>query len=399
MGLYAEIRCQTRRGAEVRTARRPAVRERRHSHRARLQQDPERHGRAVAHDGRLRRAVRPGLGLSRSADRTERRARARRGRQGSVAALSRFRRACRAFAFQVPRLAAQRTDFKRLGVLGDWEHPYRTMDFGYQAAIVRALGKFVARGLVYKGKKPVHWCLRDRTALAEAEVEYEPHVSPSIYVEFPLSADGAATTRRAQCRPSAAARRARLIWTTTPWTIPANLAIAFHPDVDYGAYENTTIRTRRPRHGPSCSSPWRWPTRCRRRQGARSAPASRRRFKGATLERACCFGTRCTTATRSACWPRALLPLDQGTRVWSTRLHGSRRRRLQYWRPLWSSEDLRADRPRRPLRGERRCRRRSQGLRGQSRRRGGAPRAGADDSGIALVSSTPIRTAGAVISP
>jgi len=146
-----------------------------------------------------------------------------------------FRRACREFAAKF--VDSQREDFKRLGVLGDWANPYLTMAPDFQAAIVRALGKFVSRGLVYKGKKPVHWCLRDRTALAEAEVEYEPHTSPSIYVEFPLSPNDHGTL--AERVPALAGRDVTvLIWTTTPWTIPANLAIAFHPDVDYGAYEH-----------------------------------------------------------------------------------------------------------------------------------------------------------------
>jgi isoleucyl-tRNA synthetase len=144
-----------------------------------------------------------------------------------------FRRACRAYAERF--VASQRDDFKRLGVLGDWEHPYLTMAPAFQATIVRALGKFVARGLVYKGKKPVHWCLRDRTALAEAEVEYEDHTSPSIYVEFPLSPDDTLLVSRV---PALAGRNVSvLIWTTTPWTIPSNLAVAFHPDAMYGAYE------------------------------------------------------------------------------------------------------------------------------------------------------------------
>jgi isoleucyl-tRNA synthetase len=146
-----------------------------------------------------------------------------------------FRRACREFAAKF--VDSQREDFKRLGVLGDWANPYLTMAPDFQATIVRALGKFVSRGLVYKGKKPVHWCLRDRTALAEAEVEYEPHTSPSIYVEFPLSPNDHGTL--AGRVPALAGRDVTvLIWTTTPWTIPANLAIAFHPDVDYGAYEH-----------------------------------------------------------------------------------------------------------------------------------------------------------------
>jgi isoleucyl-tRNA synthetase len=144
-----------------------------------------------------------------------------------------FRRACRAYAERF--VDSQRADFKRLGVLGDWEKPYLTMAPAFQATIVRALGKFVARGLVYKGKKPVHWCLRDRTALAEAEVEYEDHSSPSIYVEFPLSSEDKLLRARV---PALDGRDVTvLIWTTTPWTIPSNLAIAFHPEASYGAYE------------------------------------------------------------------------------------------------------------------------------------------------------------------
>ena len=145
-----------------------------------------------------------------------------------------FRRACRAYAAKYVQL--QRKDFERLGVFGDWADPYLTMNYGYQAAIVRALGTMVERGLVYKGKKPVHWCLRDRTALAEAEVEYEEHTSPSIFVEFPLSAaDGGELARRV---PALAGRDVSvLIWTTTPWTIPSNLAVAFHPDLAYVAYD------------------------------------------------------------------------------------------------------------------------------------------------------------------
>jgi isoleucyl-tRNA synthetase len=145
-----------------------------------------------------------------------------------------FRRACRAYADRFIGVMTQ--EFQRLGIFGDWEHPYVTMGFGYQAAIARALGKFVYQGLVYKGKKPVHWCIHCRTALAEAEVEYEDHASPSIYVEFPISAEGA---RDLAARvPALAGRNASvLIWTTTPWTIPSNLAIAFHPEFEYAAYD------------------------------------------------------------------------------------------------------------------------------------------------------------------
>ena len=152
-------------------------------------------------------------------------------RQMSVAD---FRRECQAYAAKY--VGIMREDFKRLGVLGQWENPYLTMEPGYQAAIVRSLGRFVERGLVYKGKKPVHWCMHCRTALAEAEVEYEPHTSPSVYVEFPMTRES--TVELGKRIPAVAGRRVSvLIWTTTPWTIPSNLAVAFHPDFVYGAYE------------------------------------------------------------------------------------------------------------------------------------------------------------------
>ena len=144
-----------------------------------------------------------------------------------------FRRACRRYAQKF--VDRQSADFQRLGVLGDWDRPYRTMTPDYQAAIVRALGRFVEQRVVYKGKKPVHWCLHCRTALAEAEVEYEDHTSPSIYVEFPMREASAAAL--AEKAPAVAGRPVSvLIWTTTPWTIPSNLAVAFHPGVDYGVY-------------------------------------------------------------------------------------------------------------------------------------------------------------------
>jgi isoleucyl-tRNA synthetase len=145
-----------------------------------------------------------------------------------------FRRACGKYAMKY--VAKQREDFKRLAVFGTWDEPYLTMNYSYQSAIVRALGEFVSKGLVYKGKKPVHWCIHCRTALAEAEVEYESHTSPSIYVEFPL--DPANADEIAARVPVLAGRDVSvLIWTTTPWTIPSNLAIAFHPDFVYGAYD------------------------------------------------------------------------------------------------------------------------------------------------------------------
>jgi isoleucyl-tRNA synthetase len=145
-----------------------------------------------------------------------------------------FRRACRAHAEKFVRI--QREEFERLGVQGEWDEPYLTMSPGYQATIVRQLAGFVERDLVYKAKKSVYWCISDRTALAEAEVEYdEQHVSPSIDVKFPL-----AESEREKLEALYPALRgknvATVIWTTTPWTLPANLAVAFHPDAEYGFY-------------------------------------------------------------------------------------------------------------------------------------------------------------------
>jgi isoleucyl-tRNA synthetase len=145
-----------------------------------------------------------------------------------------FCRACRAYAERY--VGAMSEQFERLGILGTWDRPYLTMNFRYQAAITRALGKFVEQGLVYKGKKPVHWCIHCRTALAEAEVEYEDHTSPSIYVEFPLAPESA-DDLGARVPALAGTKVSVLIWTTTPWTIPSNLAIAFHPQFDYAAYQ------------------------------------------------------------------------------------------------------------------------------------------------------------------
>src|ERR1700720_645619 len=152
-------------------------------------------------------------------------------RQMSVAE---FCRACRAYAERF--IGTMTEQFQRLGILGTWDDPYLTMNFKYQAAIARAFGRFVEQALVYKGKKPVHWCIHCRTALAEAEVEYEDHVSPSIYVEFPLAPESAGEL--AARVPALAGRGVSvLIWTTTPWTIPSNLAVAFHPEFDYAAYD------------------------------------------------------------------------------------------------------------------------------------------------------------------
>ncbi len=136
--------------------------------------------------------------------------------------------ACRAYAKKW--IGRQRESFKRLGIFGRWERPYETMSKGYEAATIRALARAAEKGFLYRGKKPVYWCTTDRTALAEAEVEYENHTSPSIYVAFDVLG--------ALPDPKLAGRKARLvIWTTTPWTLPANLAVSAHPEFTYVAYD------------------------------------------------------------------------------------------------------------------------------------------------------------------
>ncbi len=139
-----------------------------------------------------------------------------------------IRRECRKYAEEY--VEKQRQRFKRLEVFGEWADPYLTMSYQYEAEIARAFGDCVDQGLVYKGLKPVHWCFSCKTALAEAEVEYKNHVSPSIYVAFPVESD------LSDIDPNLGGKDwSVVIWTTTPWTLPANLAIAFHPDYQYSA--------------------------------------------------------------------------------------------------------------------------------------------------------------------
>lgn len=141
-----------------------------------------------------------------------------------------FRRICREHASTA--MNNQTRDFRRLGILGEWETPYLTMSNEYESETARLFGTFLERGYVYKGLRPVYWCIHDQTALAEAEVEYKLHTSPSIYVKFPL------VTNPAEIDEKLAGKKVSLvIWTTTPWTIPANLGIAVHPDFEYVAVE------------------------------------------------------------------------------------------------------------------------------------------------------------------
>ncbi len=141
-----------------------------------------------------------------------------------------FRRICRDHASTA--MNNQTRDFRRLGILGEWETPYLTMSPEYESETARLFGTFLERGYVYKGLRPVYWCIHDQTALAEAEVEYRLHTSDSVYVKFPLLTDPA------EIDPALAGRKVSLvIWTTTPWTLPANLGITVHPDYEYVAFE------------------------------------------------------------------------------------------------------------------------------------------------------------------
>ena len=149
------------------------------------------------------------------------------GRSKDAVPVIEFRGECRAFAAQW--LDVQREEFKRLGVTGDWAHPYATMTFRAEAAIARELLKFASSGQLYRGSKPVMWSVVEKTALAEAEVEYEEHVSDTVFVAFPIRAGAPAGLEGARV----------VIWTTTPWTLPGNRAVAYSKRVAYGLYRVT----------------------------------------------------------------------------------------------------------------------------------------------------------------
>jgi len=141
-----------------------------------------------------------------------------------------MRKLCREYAAKFVEI--QKEEFKRLGIQGDWENPYLTMKYEYEGLTAGELAKFAHNGGLYRGRKPVHWCSSCVTALAEAEVEYADHTSPSIFVRFAIKDDVSAAI------PALAGKQAYVvIWTTTPWTIPANLAVALHPEFDYVALE------------------------------------------------------------------------------------------------------------------------------------------------------------------
>ncbi len=147
------------------------------------------------------------------------------------AAMVAFRKECRAYATHW--LNVQREEFKRLGIIGDWDHPYATMDYFAEAQIARELMKFAANGTLYRGSKPVMWSVVEKTALAEAEVEYEDYTSDTVWVKFPVTSPA----------HGALAGACVVIWTTTPWTLPGNRAISFSPKIAYGLYRVTDAPT------------------------------------------------------------------------------------------------------------------------------------------------------------
>jgi isoleucyl-tRNA synthetase len=149
------------------------------------------------------------------------------GGKGKVAPTE-FRRLCREFATRY--VEQHKRDFKRLGVLGRWNDPYLTMNHDYEAVVACALLDFMEKGIVYRGRKPVYWCIHDRTALAEAEVEHHDYTSASVWVRFALVGGGKSDAVRI-------GDVSAVIWTTTPWTLPHNRALAFHPDFDYVVLE------------------------------------------------------------------------------------------------------------------------------------------------------------------
>ena len=165
------------------------------------------------------------------------------GRPGQKLDAAAFRAACRAYAHE--QVDLQRVDFKRLGVLGDWDNPYRTMDPSYEAQQLRAFGKIISNGHLYKGVKPVHWCLDCRSALAEAEVEYEEKTSPAIDVAFRVT-DSQDLANRVGLGAGRLAHAPFdvVIWTTTPWTLPANQAVALRSDIRYVLVETDKDGTR-----------------------------------------------------------------------------------------------------------------------------------------------------------
>lgn len=165
------------------------------------------------------------------------------GKPGKKLNAAEFREKCREYAMS--QVDKQRPDFKRLGVFGDWDNPYLTMNFSFEAEQLRTLGKIIEKGHLHKGFKPVHWCTDCGSALAEAEVEYQDKVSQAIDVAFVAADQASALNKFTLTGDNAGTGRiAVVIWTTTPWTLPANRAVSLHPELDYVLVQVTT------EHGP-----------------------------------------------------------------------------------------------------------------------------------------------------
>ena len=154
----------------------------------------------------------------------------KKGKDKDTVPIVQFRKECREFAEKW--IEIQKKEFRRLGVEGDWENPYLTMSYEAEAQIVRELGKFLLDGSLYKGAKPVLWSVIEKTALADAEVEYEDHTSNTVYVKFKIT----------KSNISELVNNSILIWTTTPWTIPGNRALAYGKDLDYVLMQITSVK-------------------------------------------------------------------------------------------------------------------------------------------------------------
>jgi isoleucyl-tRNA synthetase len=149
------------------------------------------------------------------------------GEKKKSISLVELRSRCRQYALKF--VQRQKKEFQRLGIIGDWDNPYLTLDYEYEATNVSVFSKLYQEGRIYKGRKPIHWCFNCHTALAEAEIEYSPKTSPSIYIKFPLTSNFDLLSKYKQ-------KKNLLAWTTTPWTLPANVAVAVHPEADYLAF-------------------------------------------------------------------------------------------------------------------------------------------------------------------
>jgi len=164
----------------------------------------------------------------------------KKGKAGVKISADEFRKACREYAQR--QVDGQSKDFQRLGVIGDWDNPYLTMNFKFEASIIRALGQIIDKGHLHKGAKPVHWCVDCGSALAEAEVEYEDKTSPAIDVRFEVLDDEALMARCHHVEGhEGKGPISVVIWTTTPWTLPANQAVALHPELDYAVVQTAGV--------------------------------------------------------------------------------------------------------------------------------------------------------------